>query len=299
MRAGIVILPEHRWPDAAERWRRAEEYGFHHAWTYDHLAWRGLADGPWFATVPTLAAAAGVTSTIRLGTFVASPNFRHPVPFAKDLMTLDDLSGGRFTLGVGAGGAGRDSTVLGGEAPPAGPRTERFGEFVELLDALLTRPATTWRGQYYEAVDARMVPGCVQQPRLPFAVAANGPRALAVAARFGDGWVTTGITPPDAGVDAWWRGVGEVSARMDEALAAAGRKPTDIRRYLSVDASGPISSGIYSLASAERFAEMVGRAEQTGFTDVVAHWPRPDGVYAGDERVLDAVAPLLRELDGA
>ncbi len=73
-----------------------------HAWTYDHLTWRNLRDGPWFGAVPTLAAAALVTSRIRLGTLVASANFRHPVPFAKELMTLDDLSHGRFTLGVGA-----------------------------------------------------------------------------------------------------------------------------------------------------------------------------------------------------
>ena len=63
---------------ARERWRRAEEYGFHTAWTYDHIGWRSLVDGPWFDAVPTLAAAAQVTSTIRLGTYVASPNFRHP-----------------------------------------------------------------------------------------------------------------------------------------------------------------------------------------------------------------------------
>jgi alkanesulfonate monooxygenase SsuD/methylene tetrahydromethanopterin reductase-like flavin-dependent oxidoreductase (luciferase family) len=65
--------------------------------------------------VPTLAAAAAVTERIRLGTMVASPNFRHPVPFAKDLMTLDEISGGRFILGIGAGagGDGFDASVLG------------------------------------------------------------------------------------------------------------------------------------------------------------------------------------------
>src|SRR5687768_4817719 len=113
MRVGVIVLPEQRWSDASSRWRRLDEWGFDSAWTYDHLAWRSLADGPWFATVPTLAAAAGVTSRIRLGTFVASPNFRHPVPFAKELMGLDDISGGRFVLGVGAGGTGFDASVLG------------------------------------------------------------------------------------------------------------------------------------------------------------------------------------------
>jgi len=62
--------------------------------TYDHLAWRTLRDAPWFGAVPTLAVAATVTSRIRLGPLVASPNFRHPDSFARELITLDDVSGG-------------------------------------------------------------------------------------------------------------------------------------------------------------------------------------------------------------
>ena len=58
MRIGIVLLPQERWSVARERWVRAEEYGFDHAWTYDHLAWQSLVDEPWFATVPLLTAAA-------------------------------------------------------------------------------------------------------------------------------------------------------------------------------------------------------------------------------------------------
>ena len=57
MRFGITILPEYRWSDAARRWRGAEELGFDHAWTYDHLTWDGLQDSPWYGTTPTLTAA--------------------------------------------------------------------------------------------------------------------------------------------------------------------------------------------------------------------------------------------------
>src|SRR3954470_2577398 len=113
MRIGIVILPDQRWSVAGRRWQRAEEYGFDHAWTYDHLGWRDLVDGPWFDAVPTLTAAATVTSRIRLGTHVASANFRHPAVFAREVTALDDISGGRFVLGVGAGGQGFDAAVLG------------------------------------------------------------------------------------------------------------------------------------------------------------------------------------------
>jgi alkanesulfonate monooxygenase SsuD/methylene tetrahydromethanopterin reductase-like flavin-dependent oxidoreductase (luciferase family) len=285
VRYGIVILPDQRWDQAARRWRLAERYGFAHAWTYDHLGWRDLVDGPWFDAVPTLTAAAMVTSRIELGTLVASPNFRHPVSFARQLIALDDISGGRFVLGLGAGAGppSFDAAVLGGPPISGRARADRFAEFTELLDLLLRTDHVTWRGQYYSAVDARSLPGCVQRPRLPFVVAANGKRSIGLAARFGEGWVTTG-TRRDSPAE-WWRSVAEAAARFDEALAAAGRAPDQVRRYLSLDASGT-----YALSSAACFAEAAGRAGELGFTDVITHWPRPSGWYAGEESVLEMVA---------
>ena len=286
MRVGIVILPEYRWLLAEPRWRAAETYGFDHAWTYDHIGWRSLVDGPWFDAVSTLTAAAMVTRRIRLGTMVASPNFRHPVPFARSLLALDDVSSGRLTLGVGSGGiAGYDNTVLGGAALGPKPRTDRFVEFVEQLDSLLTNETTTMRGEYYESVDARSAPGCVQHPRLPFVVAANAPRSMRVAARLGQGWVTTGRKEHAEDLDAWWRSVADLAARFDEVLVDTGRRSAQVRRYLLVDA-GPV----YSLSSVDYFAEALGRAEELGFTDLITHWPRPDGVYAGSVTTLEKVA---------
>jgi alkanesulfonate monooxygenase SsuD/methylene tetrahydromethanopterin reductase-like flavin-dependent oxidoreductase (luciferase family) len=285
VRFGIIILPDQRWRQSARRWQLAEEYGFDHAWTYDHLGWRSLVDGPWFDAVPTLTAAAAVTERITLGTLVASPNFRHPVSFMRQLTALDDISGGRILLGLGAGagGASFDTTVLGEPSLTARQRVDRFGEFAELLDLLLRADHVTWSGQYYRAVDVRNQPGCVQRPRIPFVLAADGPRSMAVAARLGEGWVTTGGLAADPA--AWWRLVGDGIARFTEALIAAGRDPAAVPTYLSVDASG-----VYALRSAAYFAEVTGRAAQLGFTDVITHYPRPDDPYAGDESVLDAVA---------
>ena len=280
-----MILPDERWSVAARRWRLAEEYGFAHAWTYDHLGWRSLVDGPWFDAVPTLTAAAHVTSRIRLGTLVASPNFRHPVSFARQVTALDDISGGRILLGVGAGAAGTsfDATVLGQPELTPKAQADRYGEFLTLLDLLLREDRVTWRGEYYSAVDARSLPGCVQSPRVPFIVAANGSRSRRLAARFGQGWVTTGGLSED--LDGWWRVVADSAHRFTEALHAAGRDPSSVDRYLSLDASG-----VYSLSSVAAFTDAVGRAGELGFTDVVTHWPRRDDWYAGDEAVLEAVA---------
>ena len=277
MRVGVVLLPQQQWALAREQWQRVEALGFDHAWTYDHLAWRTLADEAWYGTVPLLAAVAVSTSRIRLGTWVASPNYRHPVPFAKEMMTLDDLSDGRVTLGVGAGGTGFDATVLGGEVLSPGARVDRLAEFVGLLDELLTHPSTTVDGVFYTAVQARMLPGCVQTPRLPFVVAANGPRAMAVAVRHGAGWATTG--PEGVTGAAWWKAVRELVRRLED-LSGAG-----LDRYLNLD-----SGGVYSLTSTQAYADAAGQAAELGFTDVVVHHPRPEGIYAGSVDVLEAVA---------
>jgi alkanesulfonate monooxygenase SsuD/methylene tetrahydromethanopterin reductase-like flavin-dependent oxidoreductase (luciferase family) len=291
MRFGIVILPQYDWPEAARRWRAAEEYGFDHAWTYDHLAWRGLAGERWHATVPTLTAAATVTSHIRLGTFVASPNYRHPVPFAKDIATVDQISGGRMLLGLGSGGTGFDAFVLGQPELTPRERFARFAEFAEALDVLLRfdtpgSDGISFEGTWYTAAGARMVGEPSQHPRMPLHLAADGPRGLALAVRIADGWVTTAGDVDDT--EAWWRKAGELIKRLDDACADAGRDPSTMSRTLSLDAEAR-----YSLTSIDAFDEAVGRAAELGYTDVVSHWPREHGLYAGDEAVLDEVAQRL------
>lgn len=288
VRFGIIVFPDQRWQQAARRWQRAEELGFDHAWTYDHLGWRTLVDGPWFDAVPTLTAAATVTSSIPLGTLVASPNFRHPVSFARQLTALDDISSGRILLGLGAGagGASFDTRVLGQPALTPGERFDRFAEFARLLDEVLRTDHVTWSGQYYTAVDARNLPGCLQQPRIPFVMAANGRRSIALAAQLGDGWVTTGTQSDD--LSTWWLAVGDGIRRFEDALAMAGREPASAPKYVSLDAAGP-----YALSSVAYLTDAAGRAADLGFTDVIVHWPRPDGPYAGDERVLETVAADL------
>jgi alkanesulfonate monooxygenase SsuD/methylene tetrahydromethanopterin reductase-like flavin-dependent oxidoreductase (luciferase family) len=280
-----VILPEDRWWAAEPKWKAAEEYGFDHAWTYDHLGWRSLVDGPWFSAVPTLSAAAMVTSRITLGTFVASPNFRHPLPFMRELITLDDISDGRIILGVGAGAGGTsyDAQVFGEPNLSAKDRTDRFTEFVEALDGLLVTDKFDFGGKYFKMRGARNLPGSVQRPRLPFLVAANGPRTMTLAARFGAAWATTGREAET--LDEWWKGVAELSKVFEEKLEMAGRDSASILRYLSLDAAP-----VFSLTSVDAFTDAAGRAGDLGFTDIVTHWPRSHGEYEGRELILEKVA---------
>ena len=276
-------FPRCPWREAAPLWAAAEELGFAHAWTYDHLVWGGLPDSPWFAAVPTLAAAAGVTSTIGLGTFVSSPNYRHPYTFARDVLTLDDLTGGRFLCGLGTGGD-LDARILG-EDRTLKERVDRFHEFVPLLDRLLREDRVDHEGACYTDARRPHPPGSGPAPG---AAARRGERAtLRPAGRHRS--ATAGSPTADRATRSttWFDHVGELVGRFDDALADGRPRPAD--RYLSLD-----SSPRFSLESVELYAEMAGRAAELGFTDVVTHWPRPDGPYAGDVAVLEAVAADVR-----
>jgi alkanesulfonate monooxygenase SsuD/methylene tetrahydromethanopterin reductase-like flavin-dependent oxidoreductase (luciferase family) len=283
VRFGLAILPERPWSEAERQWRSAEELGFDHAWTYDHLVWAGLPDSPWFGTTPTLAAAALVTSGIGLGTFVSSPNFRHPAVLWRDVQSLDDLSGGRLLLGVGNGGD-LDSTILGGPALSTRERVDRFQEFTRLLLRLREDDHVTVEGRWFSTDDMRTLP---RVRHVPLLLAANGPRSVRFAARHGDGWMTTGPRGAES-VDAWFDGVGTSVTTLDEALAAAGRDPGAFPRYLNLD-----SAPSYSLTDPETFAAHVRRAAELGFTDVICHWPRSTSPYAGKESTLEIVATQL------
>lgn len=274
MKIGVVILPDDRWASTRERWVRAEALGFAHAWTYDHLTWRDMRDGPWFAAIPTLTAAALATTTLRIGTLVTSPNFRHPVPLAKELMTLDDLSGGRLQIGIGAGGDGWDASALGQADWTPQERADHFEEFIALLDRLLVQPETNHHGRFYSANDARALPGCVQQPRPPFIVAGGGPRGMKLAVEHGAGWVAVDgrdATPAKL-------------ARLREACAAAGRDPGTLRTMALLGFSET------PMASLEAFRDCVGRYTEWGFSDAIVHWPRAAEPFAARPKILDEIA---------
>ncbi|MGA4865479.1 LLM class flavin-dependent oxidoreductase [Streptomyces lavendulocolor] len=288
MRLSTVILPTRRWHEGGrDAWLRAERLGFHAAYTYDHLSWRvPFRDGPWFGAIPTLTAAATATARMRLGTLVTSPNFRHPVTLAKELISLDDISGGRFTLGIGAGGNGFDATALGQEPWTPRERADRLAEFVPLLDRLLTEESVTHRGTFYSAGEAHNVPGCVQRPRLPFAVAATGPRGMRLAARHGQAWVTTGDPKlyesgtPEESYEAL-RGQLE---KLGKACAEAGRDGEPDKILLTgFTPDRP-------LESLDAFVDFAGRHFSLGFTEIVIHAPIADSMFAADEKVFERIA---------
>lgn len=279
MRFGLAILPEQSWGTTEAQWREADTMGFDHLWTFDHVTWGGLPDAPWYAAMPVLAAAAAVTTNARLGTFVSSPNNHHPVQFLREIHALDDISGGRFILGIGAGGD-LDSQIMGDDISRK-DRSLRFHEFAGLLERLLSEERVTHEGRFYGARDVLTLPGPARA-RVPLVIAANGPKSIALAAERGDGWMTHGAWT-DSDTD-WWRSVAEFSQTLDAALDARGRERHTLDRYLNIDA-GPT----FTLSSVGAFEDAVGRAAELGFTDIVTHWPRASAPFEGVRATLDSV----------
>ena len=154
--------------------------------------------GHTLAPVPALAVAAAATRSLRLGTYVLANDFRNPVLLAKDVATLDLLSGGRLELGLGAGrpDSAAENSMLGVPFDSGAVRLARLGESLEILKALLEGRRATSKGTHYAVADAEISPRPVQQPRPPILVAGSGRQLLRLAAREAD-IIALGL-PPDA-----------------------------------------------------------------------------------------------------
>ncbi|KRC53352.1 MULTISPECIES: LLM class flavin-dependent oxidoreductase [unclassified Nocardioides] len=274
----VVLWPIHDWPTLRSHWQQAEEMGFVGGWVYDHLAWRGHT--PWDEATTSLAAAAAVTDRIRLGTLVTSPNFRTPIPTAAALRTIDRISGGRLTVGIGAGGDSpqSDGEILGRTWTPR-ERADRFAEYVEQLDALLSDVGVSTAGEYWTAADAHIGAGLVQRPRPPFWIAAGGPRGVRLAARYGQGWVAN----PSS--EAPYEEVRRQSALFEKACADIGRDVTGVPRLLLTGFTDEPW-----LESLDSFEDLAGRYAELGITDIAIHWPRPDSLWDRDPAVFEQIA---------
>jgi alkanesulfonate monooxygenase SsuD/methylene tetrahydromethanopterin reductase-like flavin-dependent oxidoreductase (luciferase family) len=287
VRIGLVILPSDRWGEARRQWEWADRSGFCTAWTYDHIRWGGMPDGPWHAAVPVLAAAAAVTERVRLGTLVATPNFRHPVTLARDALALDDLSNGRLDLGLGPGSEGPDATALGQEPWTPTERMGRFEEFLQVLQPIVDGdPAarTSMQTAHYAADGAPSTPGAVQHP-LPLTIAAGGAKGMGLVAAHGASWATIGPTgrgprTPAAVLEAVR---GQLSL-LEAACRSSGRHPASIAKVLLWTPTEPV------INSVEQFDELAAPYAALGFDQFVLHHPAQTGPYGGDVTTFETIA---------
>lgn len=164
------------WRDVA---RRAEDLGYDVLLVTDHM-------GSQLAPIPALMAAADATTRLRVGSFVFANDYRNPVMLAKEVATLDVLSGGRVEIGIGAGWNTRDYRELGISYDAPAVRVDRLEESVVLLKRLLSEERVDHTGKHYTVRDARVLPRPLQRPHPPLMIGGGGPRVLRLAAREAD-----------------------------------------------------------------------------------------------------------------
>lgn len=274
-----------------ERWHEAERLAFDVVWNCDTVVEPDRPRHAMFDAPTTLVLMARETSEIRVGTLVSSLYFRQPVTLAKATMTLDQLTGGRVELALGVGDPSAGGPLAGITWSPA-EQVARFREFVELVDLLLRQEVTSYDGVYYRCADAEVIPGSVQRPRPPITIAAHGPKMLAIAARFGDGWSSWGGYGVETEAD-FYKVTAERCERFDALVARQGRDPGTLRH--SLVCFPPLTPW----ESAGYFTDMVGRFRALGIDEFVLYWPgswRPDARHERRvfEQVTSEVIPMLR-----
>jgi F420-dependent oxidoreductase-like protein len=212
------------WP----RWQRiarlVEDLGFAGLFRSDHFTNASPPDRESLELWTSLTWLATNTSRVRFGPLVTPCSFRHPAFTARMGTAVDELSGGRLTLGLGAGWQDREHTNFGFDLLPVRARCDRFQESVEIISRLLTSAEPlTYEGRYFRLREAVLLP----RPRpggLPVLIGGNGARrTLRLAARYAVEWNATSQPP-----DRW----SELNRRLDEYLRAAGRSPADVRRSM-------------------------------------------------------------------
>ncbi len=216
--------------------RLGEQVGFDSVWVGDHLLYRDEvhgARGPWEAWT-MLAAIAASTSRIAIGPLVACTSFHNPTMLAKLASTVDEISGGRLILGLGAGW---NETEYRAFDFPFDRRVSRFAEAFTIIRSLLREGKVDFAGEFYAARDCELVP----RPRPggpPLMVGSMGERMLELTIPYVDAW------------NAWFSwtnnspdGVAPLRAKVDAACGAAGRKPTDVERTAAVLVRLPGATG--------------------------------------------------------
>jgi probable F420-dependent oxidoreductase len=247
---------------------RAEALGYESVWVQEQI----VGDQTLLEPVTLLAYASALTSRVRLGTSVLLTTLRNPVQLAKSLSSLDQMSGGRLTVGVGVGG--HVSEAIFGYTPD--DRVQRFEEGLDVMTLLWTHSRATFRGRFWNFENVPMEPKPVQQPHPPLWFGALAPRALRRAVRYGRGWMGAGLSSSDDFV--------QQASMVRRCLEEEGKDPAGFtlskRVYLALDENRGRSE--------IRLREWFGRRYKNGDAAVRV------SVWGGIDECVDKLGALVR-----
>jgi probable F420-dependent oxidoreductase len=288
---------ETRWPELLDMTRAIEDLGYDSVWLGEHLLYRWPdrpPRGPWEAW-SMLSAIAAVTDRIEFGPLVACAAFHNPAVLAKQASTIDEISGGRLILGLGAGWNETEFRAFG---IPFDHRVDRFEEAFTIIRTLLQDGEIDFDGRFYQARDCEILPHGPRPHGPPLMIGSNGPRMLRIAAPHIQAW------------NSWFADIGndpEGIARLRDVVDAAcqdvGRDPAEIERTVAVLVQFPDGTGRIQGSYAEASPPPL-----TGPPEVMAERLRAyaDAGIGHVQLVIDpitrgsieAFAPVLQLLDG-
>jgi F420-dependent oxidoreductase-like protein len=297
------------WPTAAQSWNNVVEIATH----CERTGWDGVyfadhfmpnsqgsepLDGDMLECWSALAALAGLVPRVQLGSLVSSVTYRHPAVLAKTATTVDQVSGGRLTLGVGAGWQLNEHAAYGLDLGTVRERLDRFDEAVQILRSLLEQPRTTFAGEYFRLQDAPNQPAPVDG-RLPLLIGGGGEqRTMRIAARHADHWNTW--TTPDV--------LAHKVSVLRAHCAEAGRDPAEIHvstqagLFLSTDArwladrrDQPAGRFPAIIGTPTEVAEIVAAYEAAGADELII----PDFTLGSGARKKDTCDLFIEEVAAA
>lgn len=236
-----VQLPEVerevRWPELLDMARAIEDLGYDSIWLGEHLLYRYAERpprGPWEAWT-MLAGLSAVTSRVELGPLVACTNFHNPAMLAKQAATIDEISGGRFILGLGAGWNRTEFDAFGF---PYDHRIDRFEEAFTIIRTLLRDGAIDFDGRYYQARDCELLPRGPRPDGPALMIGSVGPRMLDITMPYADSWNVWFVDTDNSPV-----GVPPLRELVDDACRRAGRDPGEVERTVAVQVRMPGGTG--------------------------------------------------------
>ena len=284
----------HRWSELRTMARLAEDIGFDTVWVPDELLWRFDAwPGPrgWWECIAITGAVADATERIEVGTWVLSANQRNPGITVRAVETLDEISGGRFVFGLGAGSGDSEAEAFG---LPRDRVVSRFEDALEIIMPMLRTGRADHAGPYHAAKDLESRPRGPRAGAIPLMIGAGGPRTIALAARHADVWSYYAQERSEPAEFA------PLVRMLETACAEIGRDPTTIGRSAGIfveptEATGSeaLGFGVPLRGSADRIADVVLAFREVGITQVECMlWP-------WNLEALEAMRPVVERLQRA